>query len=83
MDQGQVIKYFCRISLVMYLVYYNFSNARPECQAKLIVALSPTNATKTTIKSLKVCRIPETDKFLNTVQKYIPPKRMVSGVYWK
>ena len=33
LDQGQVIKYFCRIYLVMYLVYYNYSNARPECQA--------------------------------------------------
>ena len=32
LDQGQEIKYFCRISLVMYLVYYNYSNAGPECQ---------------------------------------------------
>ena len=35
LDQGQVIKYLCRISLVMYLVYYNYSNAGPECQAKV------------------------------------------------
>ena len=34
LDQGQVTNYFCRISLVMYLVYYNYSNAGPECQAK-------------------------------------------------
>ena len=34
LDQGQGMKYFCRISLVMYLVYYNYSNAGPECQAK-------------------------------------------------
>ena len=33
LDQGQVTKYFCRMSLVMYLVYYNYSNAGPECQA--------------------------------------------------
>ena len=26
-------KYFCRMSLVMYLVYYNYSNAGHECQA--------------------------------------------------
>ena len=29
------MKYFCRISLVMYLVYYNYSNATPECQANV------------------------------------------------
>ena len=34
-DQGQVPIYFCRISLVMYLVYYNYSNAGPEYQARL------------------------------------------------
>ena len=34
LDQGQAIKYFCRISLVMYLVYYSYSNAGPECQAR-------------------------------------------------
>ena len=32
-DQVKVINYFCRISLVMYLVYYNYSNAGPKCQA--------------------------------------------------
>ena len=32
LDQGQVTKYFCGISLVMYLVFYNYSNAEPECQ---------------------------------------------------
>ena len=35
LDQGQVTKYFCVISLVMYLVYYNYSNAGPECQARV------------------------------------------------
>ena len=34
LDQGQVIKYFCGISWVMYLVYYNYSNSGPECQAR-------------------------------------------------
>ena len=33
LDQGQVIRYFCRISLVVLLVYYNYSNVGPECQA--------------------------------------------------
>ena len=33
LDQEQVTKYFCCISSVMYLVYYNCSNAGPECQA--------------------------------------------------
>ena len=33
-DQGLVTNYFCRMSLVMYLVYYNYSNAGPECQAR-------------------------------------------------
>ena len=37
LDQGQVIKYFCRISLVMYPVYYNYSNATTECQATTFV----------------------------------------------
>ena len=32
-DQGQVTKYFCGISFVMYLVFYNYSNEGPECQA--------------------------------------------------
>ena len=40
LDQGQVIKYFCRISLVTYLVYYNYSNAGPEYQAMLIAFVS-------------------------------------------
>ena len=31
--QGQVTKYFCGTSMVMYLVFYNYSNAGPECQA--------------------------------------------------
>ena len=34
LDQGQVTNYFCWISLVMYLVYYNYSNTGPECQAR-------------------------------------------------
>ena len=34
LDQGLIIEYFCSISLViMYLVYYSYSNAGPECQA--------------------------------------------------
>ena len=40
LDQGQVIKYFCRISLVMYLVYYNYSSAGPECQANDLHVIS-------------------------------------------
>ena len=39
LDQGQVPKYFCRISLVMYLVYNNHSNAGPECQAMVWVVI--------------------------------------------
>ena len=31
-DQGQEIKYFCRISLVMYLVLYNHSISGPDFQ---------------------------------------------------
>ena len=31
--KGKKQHIFCRISLVMYLVYYNYSNAGPECQA--------------------------------------------------
>ena len=34
LDHGQVTKHFRGISLVMYLVYYNYSNAGPECQAR-------------------------------------------------
>ena len=34
LDQGQVTKHFCGISFVMYLVFCNYSNAGPECQAK-------------------------------------------------
>ena len=34
LDQGLVTKYFCGISLVMYLVFYNFSNEGPKCQAR-------------------------------------------------
>ena len=37
LDQGLVTKYFCRISLVMYLVYCNLSIAGPECQARGLV----------------------------------------------
>ena len=33
LDQGQVTKDFCRISLVMYLVYYSYSNTVSKCQA--------------------------------------------------
>ena len=29
-------KYFCGVSLVMYLVFYNYSNAGPECQARIL-----------------------------------------------
>ena len=35
LDQRQVIKYFCGVSLVMYFVFYNYSNAGPERQAKI------------------------------------------------
>ena len=34
MASNKINKNFCRISLVMYLVYYNYSSAGPECQAK-------------------------------------------------
>ena len=34
LDQAQVTKYFCRMSLVTYLVYYRYSNAGSECQAR-------------------------------------------------
>ena len=46
-DQGQVIKYFCRISLVMYLAYYNYMylNAGPECQARRRLTIDTSSGT--------------------------------------
>ena len=34
-DNGQATTYFCKISMVMYLVYYNYSIAGNESQANI------------------------------------------------
>ena len=39
LDQGQVTEYFCRITLVMYLVYYNDLIAGSESQTMYTVSL--------------------------------------------
>ena len=34
LDQGQVTKYLCGIPSVMYLLFFNYSSAGPECQSR-------------------------------------------------